>query len=490
MSTREEYDIVAIGSGPAGQKAAICGAKAGKRVLVVEQELGVGGACVRHGTIPSKTLRETALALSSFRRKSANALTVEAPQHQLVHALMSRVDHVVSAHERFMARQLARNGVIVERGRARLLSPTAVTIRTQRGAVREVEAKTIVLATGSRPRTPPEVAVDHEHVLDSDSILSMRYLPKTLAVLGSGVIACEYASIFSELGVAVTLVDKAAYPLGFLDPELVQPFVAGLVNGGGRFVSGRCARAVEFDGVDTVRLELDDGSTMEAEKVLCALGRVANVEGLGLEAAGVTLGARGFIEVDEHCRTAAPTVYAVGDVIGPPALAASAMEQGRRAVRHALGLSTQPWTELIPSGVYCIPEMASIGLTEARARELQGRVVVGRAHFSEIARGQIAAIDNGLLKLVATHDGRRILGVHIVGEGASELLGIGQIAMQVGWSAEQFVETIFNFPTLAEAYRVAALDILSQLGRRERGRVTTLPPAPRPAERGSQAPAS
>lgn len=465
MSPAEAFDVVVVGSGPAGQKAAICGAKAGRKVLVVDQERDVGGACVRRGTIPSKTLRETALALASFRRKSANALTVSAPEHQLVGALMSRVDEVVAAHERFMADQLVRNGVTLEHGRARLLSPTTMSILSQRGAAHEVRAGIVVLATGSRPRTPPDVPVDHEHILDSDSILSMRYLPRTLAVLGSGVIACEYASIFAALGVAVTIIDKAPLPLGFLDAELVRPFVAAVARSGGRYLPGRTTRSVAFDGVDTVRVELDDGSIIDAEKVLCTLGRVANVEGLGLASAGVKVGGRGFIEVDGRCRTSTPTIYAVGDVVGPPALAASAMEQGRRAVSDALGLPTPPWSELIPSGVYCIPEMASIGLTEARAEALHGGAVVGRAHFSEIARGQIAAIDDGLLKLVVDPTGRQILGVHIVGEGASELLGIGQVAMQAGWRVEQLVETIFNFPTLAEAYRVAALDVLSRRGR-------------------------
>lgn len=462
MSSSEIFDIAVVGSGPAGQKAAICGAKAGKRVVLIEQEREIGGACVRRGTIPSKTLRETALAYSTFKRKTGGTFSLAAPEHLLVQGMMSRLEQVISAHEGFMAEQLRRNDVVVWHGRASFSSPHELVVTALRGKRRALRADTIVLAPGSRPRTPDNVPVDHEHILDSDSILSMRYLPRSLVVLGAGVIACEYASIFAALGVAVTLIDKAARPLAFLEPELTDHFVDALERQDGKFLGGRTTRQVVFDGA-TVQIELDDGSRLEAEKVLCALGRVANVEGLELPNAGVTLSNRGLILVDEDCRTACPSIYAVGDVIGPPSLAASAMEQGRRAILHSLGIPAGPMAELIPTGVYCIPEMASVGLTESRAREL-GDVTIGRASFAEIARGQIAAID-GLLKLVTDTTNGRILGVHIVGEGASELCAVGQVAIQSNWHVVQLIETIFNFPTLAEAYRVAALDVVKRRAR-------------------------
>jgi len=460
VSSPEVFDIAVVGSGPAGQKAAICGAKAGKRVVLIEQEREIGGACVRRGTIPSKTLRETALAYSTFQRKTGGMFPLATPQHLLVEGMMSRLGEVISAHEKFMAEQLGRNGILVWHGRASFSSPHELSVTPLRGERRALSAGTIVLAPGSRPRMPDDVPVDHEHILDSDSILSMHYLPRSLAVLGAGVIACEYASIFAALGVKVTLIDKAARPLAFLEPELTDHFVGALERQDGKFLGGRTTREVAFDGA-AVQIELDDGTHVEAEKVLCALGRVANVEGLELENAGVKLNSRGLIIVDEHCRTASPGIYAVGDVIGPPSLAASAMEQGRRAVSHALDIPAGQAAELIPTGVYCIPEMASVGLTEIRARELHGSVTMGRASFAEIARGQIAAVD-GLLKLVTDTSDGRILGVHIVGEGASELVAVGQVAIQSNWRVEQLIETIFNFPTLAEAYRVAALDVVKR----------------------------
>jgi NAD(P) transhydrogenase len=429
---------------------------------LVEQERDVGGACVTLGTIPSKTLRETAVALASFRRKTSGVFAVESGEHLQVAALMQRLDEVVLAHTRFMRRQLDDAGVDVAHGRAQFQSPKRVEVRSVKGASRTFDAEVVIIATGSRPRSPKEVPVDHEHVLDSDSILSMAYLPRSLVVLGAGVIASEYASIFAALGVDVTMIDKGARPVGFVEPDLTEHFVRGFERLGGKFLGGRTTKKVAYNGVDAVEVVLDDGRTLVADKVLCALGRVANVEGLALERAGITPSERGLVVVDARHRTSVPGIYAVGDVIGPPSLAAASMEQGRRAVCDALGVDPGIATELIPTGVYSIPEMGSVGLTEARARELHGEAVVGRASFSEIARGHIAANEDGFLKLVADPKGERVLGAHVVGEGAAELVGIGQVAIQSGWRVDQLVETIFNFPTLAEAYRVAALDVVAQ----------------------------
>ncbi|MFO0746453.1 MAG: Si-specific NAD(P)(+) transhydrogenase [Myxococcota bacterium] len=453
------FDVIVIGGGPAGHRAALTGAAAGRRIALVEQEREVGGACVALGTIPSKTLRETALALTSVRRKTGDVFHIEGREDLQVRALMQRLDQVVSAHEHFMGRQLGQAGVTVVHGRARFVTPREVEVRTIAGAAPRLTAPVVIIATGSRPRSPKEVPVDHEHILDSDSILSMTYLPRSLVVLGAGVIASEYASIFAALGVQVTMIDKGPRPVAFVEPALTAEFVRGFEALGGRFLGGRTTKSVAWNGIDAVRVVLDDGRELLADKVLCALGRVANIEGLALENAGLAPSERGLVVVDARCRTAVPGIYAAGDVIGPPSLAASSMEQGRRAMCDALGIDPGPGADLIPTGVYSIPEMGSVGLTEARARELHGGAMVGRASFAEIARGHIGAIADGLLLLVADPQGVRLLGAHAVGEGAAELVGLGQVAIQSGWRIDQLIESVFNFPTLAEAYRVAALDI-------------------------------
>ena len=460
----EHFDIVIIGSGPAGQKAAVQAAKAGVRALVVEEVAQPGGACVHRGTIPSKTLRETAVALGLVRRRSGGVIDVHPPEHLKLASLMARLDQVVAAHQRIVGEQLERNGIVRWHGRARFVSPALVEVRGIDGSARRVSATHFVIATGSRPRNPPEVPIDHEHVLDSDSILSLPYLPVSLAVIGSGVIATEYASIFAALGVRVTMIDRSPRPLAFLEEELTIEVVHAFERMRGKYLGGRTAKQIAWNGAEVVST-LDDGSVVRTEKLLYCLGREANLDKLGLIAAGLAANARGLLEVDPHGRTKVPHIYAVGDVIGPPSLATTAMDQGRRAVCHALGLPAPTSAELVPVGVYAIPELATVGLTEAQATERFGGAVVGRARFGELARGQIAAIEDGLLKLVCDPAGRRLLGVQIVGEGATELVHVGQIAILAGWDVDQFVDNVFNFPTLAEAYRVAAFDVCKRRGK-------------------------
>ncbi|MEO8706813.1 MAG: Si-specific NAD(P)(+) transhydrogenase [Kofleriaceae bacterium] len=457
------FDVVVIGSGPAGQKAAIQAAKAGVRALVIEEGARPGGACVHRGTIPSKTLRETAVALGLVRRRSGGVLDIVPPEDLKIASLMTRLDDVIAAHQKFIADQLERNGVALWHGRARFVSPTEVQVRGVDGSVRVATTTHVVIATGSRPRNPDDVPIDHEHIVDSDSILSLSYLPVSLAVIGSGVIATEYACTFAALGVRVTMIDRSPRPLAFLDEELTTEVTRAFERQGGTYLGNRTATRIEWTGECVTTL--DDGSIVRSEKLLYCLGRVANVETLGLAAAGLATNARGLIEVDARFRTKVPTIYAVGDVIGPPSLAATAMEQGRRAVCDALGIAVPASSALVPAGVYAIPELGMVGLTEAQAVAKYGSCVVGRARFDELARGQIAAIEDGLLKLVCDPSGRQILGVHIVGEGAAELVHVGQIAMLAGWEVDAFVDNIFNFPTLGEAYRVAALDVCSRRAR-------------------------
>ncbi|MDF3068158.1 MAG: sthA [Polyangiaceae bacterium] len=468
-----DYDLVVIGGGPAGQKAAVQGAKAGARVLLIERAKSAGGACVRYGTIPSKTLRETALSLGKFRKLTAHVMEVEMPSHLQVSSLMDRKEEVVSAHERYMQAQLARNGIELQQGVARFTSAQQVEITLLDGGKRHVGGRYFVIAAGSSPRTPDNVPVDHEHILDSDSLLSVSYLPQSLVVLGAGVIACEYASIFAALGVKVTIIDKGERPLGFMDQELVEHFLTELRQAGGDFLGQRSLQSVAYDGLSSVETRLEGGELIRSEKLFCALGRVAPVAGLGLDAAGVKVTPRGLIAVDANLRTSVPNIYAAGDVIGPPALASTSMEQGRRAACHALGLGLGQLGDLAPAGIYTIPELGSVGLTEQQARERYGDALVGRAKFEEVARGQISAAENGLLKLVVHPHSGVVLGAHAAGESATELVHIGQMAIIAGLGFETFIDTVFNFPTFAEAYRVAAFDLLKQ----QRARTSSKPVA-------------
>jgi NAD(P) transhydrogenase len=459
------FDVIVIGSGPAGQKAAIQAAKAGKRVAVIERERQVGGNCVHTGTIPSKSLREHALR-QRVRRVDLSAEPIQ--------SLLDGVNETIAAHDAYMSAQLERNHVTLLRARANFVSagspekntPHVLAMRRIDGSQARVAAPLVIIATGSRPRTPPHLAVDHEHVLDSDSILSLAYLPRSLLVLGGGVIASEYAAMFAALGCHVTQADQYERPLGFLDPELTRFYVDELRRAGGEYLPKSEAVSTRWDGVSQVRTEFTNGRVLLADKVLVALGRVANVDSLHLHSAGISLTTRGHIQVDDCLQTTAPGVYAAGDVIGPPALASVSMEQGRRAACHALGLMVphDPVSRL-PSGVYTIPEIATVGLDENEAKRHFGGCVVGRARFEEIARGQINGSQRGLLKLVADPGGRRVVGVQIAGDGATELVHIGQLGLAAELDVDAYVDNVFNFPTMAEAYRIAAFDIVKQRAR-------------------------
>lgn len=461
MTEPLHYDVLVIGSGPAGQKAAIQTAKAGKRACVVEREAGLGGACVHRGTIPSKTLREGALQLERLKR-SIEMLEAKVHEGFEMPTLLTRIERVVNAHVSYISDQLKRNGVDCYHGHARFVSDRSVQVLAPDRSMKTITADTIIIATGSTPRTPAGIPVDHEHIFDSDSILSMTYLPRSLTVLGGGVIACEYASIFAQLGVNVTVIDRAPRPLQFLDKELGDHFLRHFEKSGGRYIAKQTSASVKWDDISKVVTTLDDGQTLATDKMLVAFGRVANLDHLQIEVAGLQVTDRGHLAVDEWFRTSVPHIYAVGDVIGPPALAASSMDQGRRAVRHALGLAPGQTHELTPIGVYTIPEIAAVGMTEEEAIHRQGSAIVGRARFAEVARGQISGMRDGLLKMVADAQGEQVLGVHIVGDGATELIHVGQMGMLTKCHVDLFIENTFNFPTLAESYRVAALDIARQ----------------------------
>jgi NAD(P) transhydrogenase len=460
-TSREKFDLICLGSGPAGQKAAIQAAKAGFKAAVVELDSHVGGNCLLTGTIPSKALREQALRFSRIQRH-ASAMAVELNGRAPLSALLSGVEDVVAAQDRYLRDQLSRNHVKLFRGRGRLREAGIVSIEGLDGSSVELQGFRVLIATGSRPRHVGEVPVDHERILDSDSILTLGYLPQSMLVLGSGVIACEYASIFAALGTSVTLVDKAPEPLGFLDFELRSSFLRAFVAAGGAYHGNVEVRGAAFDGFAGVEVKLADGGILRAEIVLAAMGRIANIEGLGLDLIGVAMTPRGHVQVNEQFATNVTGVYAAGDVIGPPALACAAADQGRQAARAALGLPSSGLADLIPTGVYTIPEIACVGLTPSEAHRRKVDIIVGSADFAEVARAHIAGHEVGLLQLICERDSLRVLGVQIVGEGATELVHLGQSAIASSATANFFIEQVFNFPTMTEGYRIAAFDAIKQ----------------------------
>lgn len=460
IAASNHFDVVVIGSGPAGQNAAMEAAERGARVLIVEQEPQVGGACVQYGTIPSKTLRETALTLTAFQRRSGDVYKISRDAELSISSLMKRLNEVVHAHQETTRRFLEQAKVERAYGRAAFVSPHEIAISSVKGGRSLVTAENIIVATGSRPRNPPNVAVDHENILDSDSILSMTYLPRSIIILGGGVIACEYASTFASLGVKVTLLDKAPMPLGFLDPELVSFFVMQLTANGGEFRGHSELDSVDWDNISSVRATLRTGEVIKADKAFVALGRVANLETLAIDKAGLQASDRGLLIVNEFCQTNVSHIYAAGDTIGPPALASASMEQGRRAACHALSGKMHTGLGSLPAGIYTIPEIATVGLTEQQAIEKVGSPMVARVHFDQIARAHIMASTSGLLKLVADERGDKLLGVQVAGDGATELVHLGQMAIIGRMSVDTFANATFNFPTMAEAYRIAALEII------------------------------
>ncbi|MCM8533418.1 MAG: Si-specific NAD(P)(+) transhydrogenase [Lentisphaeraceae bacterium] len=452
-----DYDFIVIGSGPGGHNAAVNASKNGQTVAIIEKEREIGGACVHQGTIPSKTLRETAVNLSRFTN-SANSFEFSLNENVQVESLMNRKVQVRKAHVKYMENQL--DSVDSFRGKGTFVDEHTIEIKDLKGNTKRISGKYIIIATGSRPRDPENIPTDHEHILDSDSILSMIYLPSSITVLGGGVISCEYATIFSVLGVKVTIIDTADRPLRFLDPQITDKFIESFENENGTYLGERKIESVEWDGVSEVITKLEGGEVIKSQKMLVALGRLANVEILDPTKVGVTLTPRNQIIVNENYQTEVSHIYAVGDVIGFPALASTSMEQGRRAVAHALNLDMGTPFENVPMGIYTIPEISCIGLAESEALEKHGDgIIVGYASFDQVARGQMSGISDGLLKIICAEYGQTILGVHIIGEGSTELIHVAQMAILGSLPLSTFIENVMNFPTLAEAYRVAAMDV-------------------------------
>ncbi len=464
MTSPEHVDLVVIGGGAAGEKGAAQAAYFGKRVVVVERRSEPGGATVHTGTLPSKTLREAALFLSGHRQRDLYGVSVEVSRDLSVARLIHRKDAVRRLETERMRVNLDRHHVELVYGVARVADATTVEVTDDDGDVRLLVADAILIATGSHPFRPPGIPFDDPDVHDSDSILEIDRLPDSLAILGGGVIGCEYASTFAALGTEVHLFERRTPLLSFLDDEIVERMVEGMTALGVRFHLGVRERSVERRDGGLV-CSLTSGDELTAEKVLVTSGRVGNTEGLGLEAVGVQVDDRGRVVVDEAFRTAVPSISAAGDVIGSPGLASTSMEQARVAVCRAFGFAyKQAVSELLPFAVYTIPELSSVGLSAPEAVDRGIDVVVGRAAFDDNARGAIIGDREGMTKLVFDRASRRLIGVQCVGERASELVHIGHAVLTLGGTVETFIEMIFNYPTLAETYKYAAYDALAELG--------------------------
>jgi NAD(P) transhydrogenase len=459
-----QYDFVVIGSGPAGRRAAIQAAKLEKKVLVIEKGTRVGGVSVHTGTIPSKTLRETALNLTGWRERGFYGRSYRVKQEinadDLRRRLLITLDHEVEVLEH----QFARNRVQQMRGTATFVDANTIEVAKEDGEILRVQTKSVLLAVGTRPFRPSHVPFDNVSILDSDDILEIKELPRSMVVIGAGVIGIEYATIFSALDTAVTVVEPRDTMLDFIDKEIVEDFTYQLRDRNMKLIFGQTVETVEkIDG--KCRVTLKNGRMLIAEMVLFAAGRVGATDTLNLAACGLEADNRGRLKVNpETFQTAVPNIYAAGDVVGFPSLASTSMEQGRIAARHAVGAPSHEPPQFFPYGIYAVPEISTCGLTEEEVIQRNIPYECGIAHFRETSRGHIMGLDSGMLKMIFSLKTRRLLGVHIVGEGATELVHIGQAVLNLKGTVEYFVENTFNYPTLAEAYKIAGLDAWNRMG--------------------------
>ncbi len=456
-----DYDMLVIGSGPAGQKAAIQAAKLGRRVAVVECLQVVGGVCTNSGTIPSKTLREAVVYLTGMAQRSMYGESYRVKDDLKIDDLMWRTQTVIGREVDTVRNQLARNHVHMLNGEAHFDDPHTVVVSLGNDE-RRVTAGQVVIAVGTRPARPESVRFDERSVLDSDGILNLPAIPDALVVVGAGVIGIEYASMFAALGTKVTVVEQREHLLEFCDRQVTEALQYHLRDLGVTFRFGDAVVGVEAHDGGTIT-HLNSGKRIASNAVMYSAGRQGATDTLNLDAAGIEASGRGLIAVDDHYRTSADHIYAVGDVIGFPSLAATAMEQGRLAAAHACGIETGHISKLLPIGIYTIPEISFVGKTEEALTDEQIPYEVGISRYRELARGAILGDAHGLLKLLVSVDDRRLLGVHVFGTTATELVHIGQTLMAFNGTVDHLVETVFNYPTLAESYKVAALDATNKL---------------------------
>jgi len=471
----DHFDLVVIGAGPAGEKGAAQAAYFGKQVCIIERSPKPGGAAVNTGTIPSKTLRETALYFSGLRQRGLYGVDLRVKHDITISDFMFRERAVVDATWTLIDENLKRHNITMFQGSAKIVGPNSVAVTRYGEPERTITGEAILVATGSHPQQPTGVAVDGTIVVDSDSLLTLEKIPTRMVVIGGGVIGCEYACIFAALGVKVTIVNSKSRLLAHLDAEVGEALR--------RQITARLGISVQLDVEPTeiaveeqhARVKLSDGTELYSDVVLFSAGRVGNTEGLGLEELGVRSNQRGYIQVDKYYRTAVPSIYAAGDVIGFPALASTAMEQARVAVCHAFDLKyKQQVSAVLPYGVWTIPEIATVGETEDALATRGIPYEVGRSSYRINPRGQILGDTDGFLKLLFNPDDQRVLGVSIVGEGACELIHLAASVMTFGGSIDYFIQGVFNYPALSDAYKYAAYDGLQALARR-RAKIPGLP---------------
>src|ERR1700675_3784614 len=462
VAAADSFDLVVLVGGRAGEKAGAQAAYFGKRVAVVERAPAVGGGCINTGTVPSKTLRESALYFSGLKQRGLYGIDYWLKENLTVQDFMHHERAVVEMERARILKNLELHRIELVRGQAAFEDGHTVAVSGAAGT-RRLCGEVILISTGSKPHRPAEIAFDDIHTFDSDTFLQMDRIPKSLAVIGGGVIGCEYASIFMALGVDVTLVDGRDKLLPFLDAEISERLRDRFASLGMHLWFNE--RPVKAENTASgSRLTMKSGKVLEADATLFAAGRRAAVDGLALEKAGLALNDKGYIAVDANYRTTVPHIYAAGDVIGFPALASTSMEQGRGAVCHAFGLKyKQRVASLLPMGIYTIPEISAAGETEASCKEKKIDYVVGRAHYANNARGHIAGDTTGLLKLIFARTDKKLLGVSIIGENATDLVHMCMMVLDRGLTIDEFIEQVFNYPTLSETYKYAAYDGLGNL---------------------------
>ena len=459
------YDLIVIGSGPAGRRAAVQAAKLKKSVLCIDKGRRVGGVCVHTGTIPSKTLRETVLNLSGWRERGFYGRGYRVKGQITAEDLMRRLSKTLDHEVEILEHQFTRNKVDILSGEAGFTDPNTIAVTTEEDETLTFTADRFVIAAGTRPFRPSNIPFD-DAIVDADEILELTTLPRSLTVIGGGVIGLEYATIFSALDVKVTVLDAGDRLLPFIDKELMDEFMHDLRDRGVTIRMEAKTKSVERKDKDACLVQLEDGRQVWSEMVLYAAGRQGAVDDLGLEAAGLKADKRGRLSVDPKTfQTEVPHIYACGDIIGFPSLASTSMEQGRIAARAAFQIKTEEPPEFFPYGIYSVPEISTVGETEEAVRERGEAYECGVARFRETARGHIMGVTGGFMKLIFSLETRRLLGAHIVGEGATELVHIGQAVINLGGTLEYFVENTFNYPTLAEAYKIAALDAWNRMPR-------------------------
>ncbi|WP_020592491.1 Si-specific NAD(P)(+) transhydrogenase [Kiloniella laminariae] len=459
----ERYELIVIGSGPSGRRAAVQAAKWNKRVLVIEKSPAIGGVSVHTGTLPSKTLRETVLNLSGWRERTFYGRSYRVKDNITAADLLERL-HMTLEHEvENLEHQFVRNKVDWAHGLAHFVDPNTLEIVDEAGETTRVQGDKILIATGTQPHRPDYIPFDGETIIDSDEIIELKNLPRSLAVIGAGVIGIEYATIFSALDVTVTVIEPRDTMLDFIDREIIAEFTHLLRLQNVTFRFGQGVEKIEKTVNGGSIIHLENKRIVKADMVLFSAGRMGATDKLGLDKAGVPTDHRQRIKVNEHFQTEVPHIYAAGDVIGFPSLASTSMEQGRIVACHAFEQDAYDAPEYFPYGVYSVPEISTVGMSEEEVQQRGIPYECGVCHFRETARGQIMGLSSGMMKMIFSLKTRRLLGVHIVGEGATELIHIGQAVLNLKGTLEYFVENTFNYPTLAEAYKVAALDAWNRM---------------------------